>query len=162
MDNLDNPELDAVSQVHEQTENDTMFDDGFASLDSLDAAQNGEPVGEAEAAPESKMDSAAVVGMVGMGLFMSEQFISSSAGVEFAFDNQAKDKFLEASAPLVEKYGLTWLGWFEQYKEELLFGMAAFGLGYSSLNTIKRLQAEKLTIQSKAASNDDQEQAAAA
>ncbi|SEG21611.1 hypothetical protein [Vibrio hangzhouensis] len=122
--------------------NDAEFQTGLDDLAQLDNELSGEPLEPSE--PEqSGMDSAAVVGMTEMGLFMSEQYISSAAGVEFAFDETAKQKFLEATAPLVEKYGLTWLGWFDAYKEEILFGLATFGLGYSGFTTIKRLQSEK-------------------
>lgn len=159
MDNLESTELEATTQAIEPN-----FENGFSDLDFLDSAQSGEPEAEKveEQETEPELDSAAVVGMVGMGLFMSEQYISGAAGVDFSFDEQAKEKFLEASAPLVAKYGLTWLGWFENYKEELLFGMATFGLGYSSLNTIKRLQAEKIAIEADKAANDDQDTQTAA
>lgn len=74
---------------------------------------------------------------------MSEQYLSSTIGMPFSFDDEAKQKFLAATAPLVEKHGLTWVAWFDNYKEEVLFALAAFGLGYSGFSQLKRLQAEK-------------------
>ncbi|MGR5096866.1 hypothetical protein ACPV5O_26350 [Vibrio maritimus] len=130
-----------VSQEME-TANDADYQAGLNDLAEIDTEQSGEPT-EPEETEQETIDSAAVVGMTQMGLFLSEQYLSNAAGVDFKFDEEAKEKFLEATAPLVEKYGLTWLGWFEQYKEEILFGVATFGLGFSGFTTIKRLQAEK-------------------
>jgi hypothetical protein len=130
-----------VSQEMEAA-NDADYQAGLNDLAEIDTEQNGEPT-EAEETEQETIDSAAVVGMTQMGLFLSEQYLSNAAGVDFKFDEEAKQKFLEATAPLVEKYGLTWLGWFDQYKEEILFGVATFGLGFSGFTTIKRLQAEK-------------------
>lgn len=130
-----------VSQEMEAA-NDADYQAGLNDLAEIDTEQSGEPT-EPEETEQEAIDSAAVVGMTQMGLFLSEQYLSNAAGVDFKFDEEAKQKFLEATAPLVEKYGLTWLGWFEQYKEEILFGVATFGLGFSGFTTIKRLQAEK-------------------
>lgn len=130
-----------VSQEMEAA-NDADYQAGLNDLAEIDTEQSGEPT-ESEETEQQAIDSAAVVGMTQMGLFLSEQYLSNAAGVDFKFDEEAKQKFLEATAPLVEKYGLTWLGWFEQYKEEILFGVATFGLGFSGFTTIKRLQAEK-------------------
>ncbi|NOH96272.1 hypothetical protein [Vibrio sp. 99-70-13A1] len=158
MDKPDNTELEAENQaVHTVAANDDNYNAAFDDLDAMDKQTQGtEAANDDEAEPP--VDSAAVVGMVGMGLFMSEQFISGSAGVEFTFDEKAKEKFLESSGPLIEKYGLTWLTWFENYKEEIMFGVAAVGLGYSGINSIKRLQA----LQEKEAANDAETEKAAA
>ena len=160
MNEPDNTELETDLQaVDTPTTNAPDYQEGLADLDALDSAINGEPEQTAEPDQETEtMDSAAAVGMVGMGLFMSEQYISGAAGVDFEFNPEAKAKFLEASGPLIEKYGLTWLSWFDAYKEEIFFGVAAFGLGYSSINTVKRLKA----LQEAEVANDGETQKAAA
>ena len=168
MNEPDNTELETDLQaVDTPTTNTADYQEGLADLDALDSAINGEPEQTAEPSRETSretsreaetMDSDAAVGMVGMGLFMSEQYISGAAGVDFEFNPEAKAKFLEASGPLIEKYGLTWLSWFDAYKEEIFFGVAAFGLGYSSINTVKRLKA----LQEAEVANDGETQKAAA
>ncbi|TVU63010.1 hypothetical protein FQP88_09090 [Vibrio atlanticus] len=159
MDKPENLALEAEQQASSATTDELDYQAGFADLDSMDSVAHGEPEQTAEPEQEAEtMDSAAAVGMVSMGLFMSEQYISGAAGVDFEFNPEAKAKFLEASGPLIEKYGLTWLSWFDAYKEEIFFGVAAFGLGYSSINTVKRLKA----LQEKEAENDGETQEAAA
>ena len=159
MDKPENPALEAEQQASSATTDELDYRAGFADLDSMDSVAHGEPEQTAEPEQEAEtMDSAAAVGMVSMGLFMSEQYISGAAGVDFEFNPEAKAKFLEASGPLIEKYGLTWLSWFDAYKEEIFFGVAAFGLGYSGINTVKRLKA----LQEKEAENDGETQEAAA
>ena len=161
MDNVDNTQLEAE---HDEVNQD--FTQGLNDLDRIDASERGEPEHQDTQEPEeTTLDSGAAVAMVEMGMFMSQQYISSAAGVDFQFDADAKEKFLAASGPLIEKYGLTWLAWFENYKEEIMFGVAAVGLGYSSLNAVKRLQAEQAAIiaeKAKEAANDEQKQEAAA
>ncbi|EGA69586.1 hypothetical protein VISI1226_13728 [Vibrio sinaloensis DSM 21326] len=164
--------MDSTDNTPLETEHDELSQDyaqGLNDLDHIDAAERGEPETteqpEQSEIDEPQLDAGAAVAMVEMGMFMSQQYISSAAGVDFQFDAEAKEKFLTASGPLIEKYGLTWLAWFENYKEEIMFGVAAVGLGYSSLNAVKRLQAEQAAIiaeKAKEAANDEQEQKAAA
>ncbi|ELK8329011.1 TPA: hypothetical protein RQJ80_003064 [Vibrio vulnificus] len=153
-----------TTQAHETEltqDNGADFQAGFADLDALDATASGVPADDeqTEDAPAEAIDSAAVVGMVEFGLFMSEQYIGNVAQVDFQFDAKAKEKFLESCGPLIGKYGLTWLAWFDNYKEEILFGVASVGLAYSGINTVKRLQREQLKQE---AVNDDKETQAAA
>lgn len=131
------------NDVSMEAANEPEYQTGLDDLQAMDDEHNTDP-NDPQAEPESEgVDSAAVVGMAEMGLFMSEQYLSSTIGMPFSFDDEAKQKFLAATAPLVEKHGLTWVAWFDNYKEEVLFALAAFGLGYSGFSQLKRLQAEK-------------------
>lgn len=165
MDKPENTELETEHQADNQTAPVAQdFNQAFADLDAIDTVESGapdEPETELEDQPEA-LDPSAAVGFVDMGLFMSEQYISGASGVDFAFDETARAKFLEACAPLIGKYGLTWLKWFDAYKEEIMFGVATVGLGYSSINIIKRLQTEQLMKAQAEAANDGKESETAA
>ncbi|WP_332398563.1 hypothetical protein [Vibrio metschnikovii] len=123
-------------------------------LAQFDGVKSGEDEAQA-AANDDELDPAAAVAMVEMGLVISEQFIAGSSGLQFEYDEQSKQKFLAASGPLMQKHGLTWLAWFDNYKEELVFGGAALGLYLSSRKQLMKLQLEHMG----ASANDGEETA---
>ncbi|WP_187984773.1 hypothetical protein [Vibrio metschnikovii] len=123
-------------------------------LAQFDGVESGEDEAQA-AANDDELDPAAAVAMVEMGLIASEQFIAGSSGLPFEYDEQSKQKFLAASGPLMQKHGLTWLAWFDNYKEELVFSGAALGLYLSSRKQLMKLQLEHMG----ASANDGEETA---
>lgn len=123
-------------------------------LAQFDGVESGADEAQA-AANDDELDPAAAVAMVEMGLVMSEQFIAGSSGLPFEYDEQSKQKFLAASGPLMQKHGLTWLAWFDNYKEELVFSGAALGLYLSSRKQLMKLQLEHMG----ASANDGEETA---
>ncbi|EKO3677634.1 hypothetical protein M3912_002833 [Vibrio metschnikovii] len=125
--------------------------DDLAQFDGVESVED-----EAQAAAnDDELDPAAAVAMVEMGLLASEQFIAGSSGLPFEYDEQSKQKFLAASGPLMQKHGLTWLAWFDNYKEELVFSGAALGLYLSSRKQLMKLQLEHMG----ASANDGEETA---
>ncbi|EGQ7984214.1 hypothetical protein HJA60_004294 [Vibrio vulnificus] len=126
----------------------SSFESALAQLDANDkAAQEAE---EAAAQPESeeenktsKQDAKAAVGMVQVGFTVSENLISGLTGVDFKYDEASKDGVLEALEPLVEKHGLTWLKWFDKYREEIVFAIAFGGLAFTSWMQLKKATNEK-------------------
>ncbi|MCG3728992.1 hypothetical protein [Vibrio cincinnatiensis] len=131
---MDTQELDAA--------NDPNFNEMLQDLGAVDGVESGEE--ESDQTKETELDPAAAVAMVEMGMVMSEQYIASASGLPFEFDEKSKDKFLAASGPLMQKHGLTWLAWFEQWKEELIFSGAALGLYLSSRKQLMKLQTEHM------------------
>lgn len=122
--------------------NDPSFNEMLQDLGAVDSEESGEA--EITQSPETELDTAAAVAMVEMGIIMSEQYIASASGLPFEFDEKSKNKFLDASGPLMQKHGLTWLAWFEQWKEELVFSGAALGLYLSSRKQLMKLQLEHM------------------
>lgn len=130
------------------------YSQGLDDLAQFDGVESGEDEAQA-AANDDELDPAAAVAMVEMGLLASEQFIAGSSGLPFEYDEQSKQKFLAASGPLMQKHGLTWLAWFDNYKEELVFSGAALGLYLSSRKQLMKLQLEHMG----ASANDGEETA---
>lgn len=130
------------------------YNQGLDDLAQFDGVESGEDEAQA-AANDDELDPAAAVAMVEMGLLASEQFIAGSSGLPFEYDEQSKQKFLAASGPLMQKHGLTWLAWFDNYKEELVFSGAALGLYLSSRKQLMKLQLEHMG----ASANDGEETA---
>ncbi|WP_332406112.1 hypothetical protein [Vibrio metschnikovii] len=130
------------------------YSQALEDLAQFDGVESGEDEAQA-AANDDELDPAAAVAMVEMGLLASEQFIAGSSGLPFEYDEQSKQKFLAASGPLMQKHGLTWLAWFDNYKEELVFSGAALGLYLSSRKQLMKLQLEHMG----ASANDGEETA---
>lgn len=130
------------------------YSQALDDLAQFDGVESGEDEAQA-AANDDELDPAAAVAMVEMGLLASEQFIAGSSGLQFEYDEQSKQKFLAASGPLMQKHGLTWLAWFDNYKEELVFSGAALGLYLSSRKQLMKLQLEHMG----ASANDGEETA---
>ncbi|WP_217515406.1 hypothetical protein [Vibrio metschnikovii] len=130
------------------------YSQALDDLAQFDGVESGEDEAQA-AANDDELDPAAAVAMVEMGLLASEQFIAGSSGLPFEYDEQSKQKFLAASGPLMQKHGLTWLAWFDNYKEELVFSGAALGLYLSSRKQLMKLQLEHMG----ASANDGEETA---
>ncbi|MFV0447641.1 MAG: hypothetical protein ACK5MF_04105 [Vibrio sp.] len=121
------------------------FDSALAQLDATDkAAQEAQ---EATKQPEedktSKQDAKAAVGMAQTAFIVSENLISGLTGIEFKYDEASKNGVLEALEPLIEKHGLTWLGWFDKYREEIVFAIAFGGLAFTSWMQLKKATAQK-------------------
>ncbi|EOB4246544.1 hypothetical protein ACIL2N_002361 [Vibrio metschnikovii] len=137
-----------------QQEVEPEYSQALDDLAQFDGVESGEDEAQA-AANDDELDPAAAVAMVEMGLLASEQFIAGSSGLPFEYDEQSKQKFLAASGPLMQKHGLTWLAWFDNYKEELVFSGAALGLYLSSRKQLMKLQLEHMG----ASANDGEETA---
>ncbi|EKO3579535.1 hypothetical protein ACQSNA_002389 [Vibrio metschnikovii] len=141
------------NELHQAVEPEyTQALDDLAQFDGVESGEEGE---HDSAANDNELDPAAAVAMVEMGLLASEQFIAGSSGLPFEYDEQSKQKFLAASGPLMQKHGLTWLAWFDNYKEELVFSGAALGLYLSSRKQLMKLQLEHMG----ASANDGEETA---
>ncbi|BDU42888.1 hypothetical protein [Vibrio nigripulchritudo] len=155
------------TQVNETSEEITQdgeqsFDAALSQLDDMDKKARGEETSEEqkEGDPDSEqetIDAEAATGMIEFGLYASEAWIAKSSELPFEWDEDLKEKFLKSCTPLIEKYGMTWLAFFEQYKEEIVFLGATGTLGFSAFKTLKRLQAEKealIALQEKEAANE--------
>lgn len=140
------------NELHQAVE--PEYSQALDDLAQFDGVESGEDEAQA-AANDDELDPAAAVAMVEMGLLASEQFIAGSSGLPFEYDEQSKQKFLAASGPLMQKHGLTWLAWFDNYKEELVFSGAALGLYLSSRKQLMKLQLEHMG----ASANDGEETA---
>lgn len=151
-----------MNEHDEVTSDNTEFEQAFNDLEALDRLESGIEEPESSGDNESTIDpltSAALLGAVEMGLNASEGIIAMASGVDFEYKAEQKGKFIDASGPLLQKYGLTWLEWFDKYKEEAMMGFASFGLFASSVATIKRLRLEQaIMLQAATQSKESTEQ----
>ncbi|UGA55298.1 hypothetical protein [Vibrio sp. VB16] len=118
------------------------FDDVLAQYDAKKTDEEDET--DTEDKPQKKLDTKAAVGMVSVGFVVSENLISGITGLPFKYEQGAKQSVLESLEPLIDKHGLAWLGWFEAYKEEIMFSVAFGGLAFTSWTQLKGLKIEKL------------------
>ncbi len=119
----------------------SSFDSALAQLDANDKADKEaeQPQPEAKAEEKNaKQDAQAVVGMASVAFTVSENLISGLTGVNFKYDEASKDGVLDALEPLIEKHGLTWLKWFDKYREEIVFAIAFGGLAFTSWMQLKK------------------------
>ncbi len=124
----------------------SAFDSALAQLDADDKAQQEAQAPKPELTADdkaAKQDAKAVVALAQVGFSVSESFISHFTGLEFKYDEASKDGVLEALEPLIEKYGLTWLSWFDKYREEIMFAVAFGGLTFTSWMQLKKAHAVK-------------------
>ncbi|QIA63329.1 hypothetical protein GT360_07265 [Vibrio astriarenae] len=149
------------AENHEVTDHNAAFSqlEDFDAMERGEAPQTEAPNEQGEALQISEADAAAAAMMLDYGLGLSEGAISMMAGVSFHYDEAQKAKFIEAAQPIIQKYGGTWLGWVEKYKDEGMLLLAAGGLTMTSVATIKRLKFEQLValeaVKEKAAANDE-------
>ena len=115
----------------------------ITELETREVSDQEEGITEAEAASEDDTEEAGVA-VVDMFFVLSEELISFATGLEFEYNEKAKNKVLKAAGPLMKKHGDTWLNWLGQYKEEVLFLVAVVGLGGVTTRQVKTLRAEKL------------------
>lgn len=146
MNNLTNEDVD-INDIESVDDEFSDFD-GAAfddALSKLDISDNEDSVDESDAVePSSKADTKAAVGMVEVGFVVSESLISGVTGLEFKYEEGAKQSVLESLEPLIDKYGLSWLGWFDKYKEEIMFAVAFGGLAFTSWMQLGKLKKEKI------------------
>lgn len=128
----------------EMKERDQLAEQAALGMDNEEIPES-EPSNEA---PTDDFDSEAVAGLVDYGLSFAEMAIQGACDVpEFSFDADKRKAFIEETKPLLDKYGVTWLGYFDQYKAEISFGLASVSLIGGSIMQVKRLQREKEPVQ---------------
>ena len=135
-------ELDDQQQPT-MTERDLAFkaavDELKTEKEDTEQAEQGQATAEAAA-----LDSAALCGLVDFGLSFGETIIQGATQLpEFKFDAEKRQNFITSTQPVVDKYGLTWLSWFEAYQAEIMMGIATITLFGSSYAQVKALQTEK-------------------
>lgn len=119
---------------------DLLAEQAAAAMDAIDAPEATSNTGEAV----DDFDAEAAAGLVNYGLSFAEMAIQGACDLpEFTFDAEKRDAFIKETKPLLDKYGMTWLGYFEQYKAEISFGLATLSLCGGSVMQVKRLQNEK-------------------
>ncbi len=137
-------ELDEIESTQDDFSDfdSTAFDDALSQLDCDDNNGDSDDIEAIE--QSSAADTKAAVGMVNVGFTVSESLISGVTGLEFKYEEGAKQSVLESLEPLIDKYGLTWLGWFDKYKEEIMFAIAFGGLAFTSWTQLGKLKREKI------------------
>ncbi|EPC9273198.1 hypothetical protein ACVEQE_004646 [Vibrio vulnificus] len=125
----------------------SSFEAALAQLDANDAAEKEAEQPKQEestSSTTSKQDAQAAVGMAQVGFTVSENLISGLTGLDFKYDEASKEGVLEALEPLIEKHGLTWLKWFDKYREEIVFAIAFGGLAFTSWAQLRKAKVTQM------------------
>ncbi|MGR5278796.1 hypothetical protein ACPV5J_19095 [Vibrio rotiferianus] len=89
---------------------------------------------------------------------LTEQAISAVNDIEFCFDDKGKTEVIQASVPVLKKYGAVALEGF-QYLEEATLALAVLGLVVSTRLAIKGAKAQK-QIEEQPGGEDGEKEAA--
>lgn len=89
--------------------------------------------------------------MLSYGLWAVEVSVGGVFDVPFQIEEPVGNKWLDASVPMLQKYGPAGLEWFAKYQGELMFAMASCSLVGGSAIQVRRLRQEKIINQAKAA-----------
>ncbi len=134
-----------LNQTEPLNDRDAMVNAAIEELNQQETAPEGETSGEQTATQAFDIESNKA--LLGFGLGFVEMTVSSVCGVEFELDSDAKTKWIDAAAPMLEKYGPAGLEWFGRYQTEVMFGMASLSLVGGSVVQVRRLKAEKAALE---------------
>lgn len=136
---IDERDLEAQAAIEEMQQQE--------QADSSDNATDSETTSE----PEETLDADTARQMLSYGLWAVEVSVGGVFDVPFQIAEPVGNKWLDASVPMLQKYGPAGLEWFGQYQGELMFAMASCSLVGGSAIQVRRLRQEKIVNQAKAA-----------
>jgi hypothetical protein len=114
---------------------------------------------ETETQETVEVDSSETIELLLSSMFnLTEQAISSLNEIEFSFDERGKDEVIQASVPVLKKYGSVALEGF-QYLEEATLVIAVIGLVISTRITVKNAKAIKQAEADKGGDDGEKEAA---
>lgn len=144
-------------ELFNEAANDNEWGDFGSAIKQLEQ-QEIEPT-EDTSTPTVKSDSNESLEILLSSVFnLTEQAISAINDIEFCFDEKGKTEVIQASVPVLKKYGAVALDGF-QYLEEATLALAVLGLVVSTRLAIKGAKAQQQIEDHQGGENGEKEAA---
>lgn len=145
-------ELNQEVMNNEETDRDAL---AAAAIGIMEEEQvQAAPVDDVE-----QFDAESIKQLLSYSLGIVELSVSAICDVPFEINTDAGNKWIDAAAPMVDKYGPAGLALFAKYQTEIMFAMATLSLVGGSAVQVRRLKAAKVIL-SDAAAEDAAHEAA--
>lgn len=122
--------------------------------EKAEAEAEGQAKAEAE---QAEMDDQAAQFSAVMAINTYESTIQMLVGSQFKLSETEKQKAVDAYGPVIKKYGPAAMGWFAQWKDEIMASVVTGSIIMNTVRQVKNIKAEKAANQSKAEPKQDKE-----
>tara|TARA_B100000700_G_scaffold23245_1_gene22501 strand:+ start:8452 stop:8985 length:534 start_codon:yes stop_codon:yes gene_type:complete len=127
-------------------------DEGLGDYDPAEAEKaekEAEEKAKAEA-EQAEMDDQAAQFSAVMAINTYESTIQMLVGSQFKLSEAEKQKAVDAYGPVIKKYGPAAMGWFAQWKDEIMASVVTGSIIMNTVRQVKNIKAEKAANQPKA------------
>ena len=135
----------ATATEHTQDPRDTMADQAINALrEEREQAKEAEEENQQANTPTPPPLNPEYARMLlSYSLGVIQLSVGAVFDVPFEIETEAGNQWLDASVPMMQKYGPQGLKWLEKYEDEIMFSMATFTLIGGCAVQVRRLRLEK-------------------